>query len=405
MKRLITIVLAASSIGIAAAPTTKPEYFKYSRKLDVPRTDVQNYFALDRTMWENMRPDLGDMRLYSQGAEVPFALEVQRGGRSLSQEPAKLLDLGERNGASEFKLQLNVPEYDTITLKLKTRNFTTVASVEGSDDARDWRKLSTTPIFDFSNEHLGSNFEIRLPTPSRFQFLRVRIADRVPAKDVEGASVALLKEVGATWLAIPAEPRISQSGTDTIVEWDSPPIPLERVELTVGEPALNFCRHAELFNGEGASITSTELGRVHLRRNGRIIDHENLGVDVPYDSRSKHYKLIIHNLSDRPLPITQVRPLSCERRVYFEPQSRTDFMVYFSDTKTDPPAYDFSRLFQEDPSAVRATLESAAANAVYKERPDDRPWSERNAWVMWSALVIAVVGLGAVALNGLKANS
>jgi hypothetical protein len=91
--------------------------------------------------------------------------------------------------------------------------------------------------------------------------------------------------------------------------------------------------------------------------------------------------------------------------VYFEPQSRTEFVVYFSDPKTDPPAYDFSRLFQEDPGATRATLEPATANVAYKGRPDERPWSERNAWVMWTALVIAVVGLGGLALRGLKAGA
>jgi hypothetical protein len=402
MKRAVLGMALFCVVALAADHSAAPEYFKYSRRVQVADSKIQTYFALDMTMWEHMRVDLGDMRIYSQGVEVPYALEVQRGGRSLVQEPAKLLDLGERGKATEFKLEPDVAEYDTIALKLKTKNFTTSATVEGSDDGRDWRKLNTTPIFDFSYEHLGSNFEIRLPTPAHFQFLRINIADHVPAKDVEGASVALLKEVDATWFTIPAEPRISQSGSDTVVEWNSQQVPLERVQISVGGPELNFFRPAELFDGDGASIASTELGRVHLKRNGRNIDHENLGIDIPYDSRSKHYKLVIHNLSDKPLPIIQVSPLSYERRVYFEPQSRSDFVVYFSDPKTDPPAYDFSRLFQEDPSAARATLESASANVAYKGRPDERPWSERNAWVMWMALVIAVVGLGAVALRGIK---
>ena len=142
------------------------------------------------------------------------------------------------------------------------------------------------------------------------------------------------------------------------MEWDSPQIPLERVQITVGQPELNFFRPAELFDGDGASIASAELGRVHLKRNGRNIDHENLGIDIPYNSRSKHYKLVIHNLSDKPLPSAQVLPLSYERRVYFEPQSRKEFVVYFSDPKADPPAYDFARLFQKDPAGPRVRRSS-----------------------------------------------
>ena len=44
----------------------------------------------------------------------------------------------------------------------------------------------------------------------------------------------------------------------------------------------------------------------------------------------------------------------------------------------------------------------AQANPQYAGRPDDRPWSERHTFVLWAAMVLAVVILGALAIKGLK---
>ena len=95
-------LIVLCTFALAADRSAAPEYFKYSRGVHVADTKTQTYFAMDLTMWEHMRADLGDMRIYSQGVEVPYTLEVQRGGRSLSQVPAKLLDLGTRGHATEL---------------------------------------------------------------------------------------------------------------------------------------------------------------------------------------------------------------------------------------------------------------------------------------------------------------
>ena len=118
MKHTLLSVIALCAIALAVEHSTAPEYFKYSRNVQVASKAVQNYFVVDLTMWQNMRPDLGDMRLYSRAEEVPYTLRIQRGERSLLQEPAKILDLGSRGNTTEFKLQIGAAEYDTISLKL-----------------------------------------------------------------------------------------------------------------------------------------------------------------------------------------------------------------------------------------------------------------------------------------------
>jgi hypothetical protein len=43
------------------------------------------------------------------------------------------------------------------------------------------------------------------------------------------------------------------------------------------------------------------------------------------------------------------------------------------------------------------------ANPAFTGRGDDRPWSERHKAVMWIAMLVAVAGLAALAIGGLKA--
>lgn len=401
MRRLGLAILLMCGIVFAAERAVAPEFFKYSREVNVGDPSRQAYFVIDQVMWEHMREDLGDLRLFAGSTQVPYSLEVQRGGVSTQYTPAKMFDLGESGGRTTFKLEAPVEEYDSITLDLGTRNFVTETTVEGSDDGANWTRLSAGTIFDFTDEKLGANLDVRLASPARFRRLRLAIADHVRAKDVRGARMALLQEQVATWSTIPAQPQIKQDGRETIIEWDSPSIPLERVQLSIGEPGLNFSRTARLEDSEGRVIATGEIARVHLRRGGTSIDREELGINVASGPRSKHYKLTIENGDDRPLPIAAVQPLSYERRVYIDPQGKANVTLYFGEEKTEPPQYDFARFFQQDPAAVRASLDASQPNPSHKDRPDDRPWSERNQWVLWVVLVVAVLGLAVVAVRSM----
>lgn len=52
-----------------------------------------------------------------------------------------------------------------------------------------------------------------------------------------------------------------------------------------------------------------------------------------------------------------------------------------------------------------AQVGAAQSNPQYSGRPDDRPWTERNGYLLWIAMIVAVIVLGALALRGLKSGS
>ena len=52
-------------------------FFKYQRAVEATNSGGQHYVVVDETIWQHANSDLTDLRLYSAGREIPYALEVE----------------------------------------------------------------------------------------------------------------------------------------------------------------------------------------------------------------------------------------------------------------------------------------------------------------------------------------
>jgi hypothetical protein len=408
MRRATAIFFWMVAAALAAdRPAARP-YFTTDRPIAVS-DGRQNYVVIDDAIWEHARADLGDLRLYdASGAEVPYALVLQGARSDTRPVQSKLFNLAKGAHGTEFLLEMypefgQARQYDRVTLQITAKDFVGKADVEASDvfSAPKWAQVGTYSIFDFTREKLGSNFELRMP-PLRYRFLRIVLHAPVSPDQVKGASVADFQTQAASWVATGTTPQITQDGRTTVITWSQPEhAPLERVVFAVGGDA-NFRRPIELQDGSGRHICTCEISRIHLQKDGQIVNSRHLELDLSGESAAQ-FKLIVHNGDDPPLPIQSVHPQSIERRVYFDAGGHNGLKLYYGDEKASAPVYDYAKLFQLQPEAVRASLGGEERNAAYTGRPDDRPWSDRHQWVMWAALILAVVVLGAVALRGMKA--
>src|SRR5437867_1618870 len=94
-------------------------HFKLVRPLTVAEPSKQSYVVMDETLLTHMRPEMGDIRLYSDsGREVPYVIRTQRATRYSSWNPAKILNKGTISGETQFTLDVSEPEYDGINLDL-----------------------------------------------------------------------------------------------------------------------------------------------------------------------------------------------------------------------------------------------------------------------------------------------
>jgi hypothetical protein len=395
-------VLVRSVVPVPAIP-----YFTNVRDIRVSQPGVQNYFVVDEEIWSRARPDLSDLRIYDGEAQVQYALSVQRGGTSSQEEVARILNLGNVGGHTEFDLDMGqIVEYDRIRLNLDAKNFVITASLAGSNTVgeRLATQLPPTTLYDFTSEQLGSNSVLKLPTSS-FRYLHIKLSSSITPQQVKGATVYNLQETKAIWASVGSCGSPLQKQRTTVITCESPArVPVDRIRFQVGSTQVNFRRAVTLSDSTGRYESRGEITRVRLNRAGTTVVSEEMDLAMSGQT-SGQITITIDNGDNPPLSIVQAQLLSIERRVYFDPQGKSSLKLYYGDGKLDSPVYDYARFFHADPVAARAELGAGMHNAAYSGRPDDRPWSERHNAVLWAAMLLAAVVLAALAVRGLKAET
>lgn len=389
---------------LAAAYEPAIQYFARTRTVNVTASDRQNYLVVDSDVWKFSRPDLSDLRLYDGQSQVPYALVKQSGGSSSEESAARILNLGKVGDHTEFDLDVRrLNEYGRIRLQLDAKNFINSARVHGRNDLNDRAAtaLGSGTLYDFSAESLGSNSTLKFPQSS-FPYLHVRLAPGINPGQVKGAYVSNFSETKSAWTpAGTCTPSAAASRQSVFTCSIAKGMPVERLTFDLPAATVSFNREVSVSDGMGNRFERGSISRVRINRAGRSVVSEELSLDL-YSRPAAQLKIIVENGDDTPLPIQQVRPLSVERRIYFDPKGKTTLKLYYGDAKVGAPSYDYQKFFQPAGDAAVAQLNTAAANSQFTGRPDDRPWSERHNSLLWIAMVFAVGILGALALRGLR---
>jgi uncharacterized protein DUF3999 len=391
---------------IADAPT-RPEaalpYFSNVRDVRIIHSDLQNFFTVDEELWTHSRPDLGDLRLYSGDSPVQYAISEQRAGVSSEQVEAKILNLGTVAGHTEFDLDTQgLAEYDRIHLRLDAHDFVATASLSGGSapGQRAEVQLPSSTLYDFSKQQLGSSFQIKLPTSS-FRYLHVKLSSGIRAEQVKGATIDNRREQQALWTNVGSCSSVRQNIHVTVFSCNVPErIPLSRIFFQIDPAQVNFRRTITIRDSKGQQISAGDISRVRIKRGDTLVTDEDLAIAV--SSNSGPVTIDVENGDNPPLNITAVQPVALARRVYFEPQGRSNIRLYYGDEQVEPPVYDYARFFHADPLAAEAQLGPGAHNPQYAARPDERPWSDRHPALLWSAMLVVVLALAWLAFRGLR---
>ena len=396
--RITAFLLAAAAL---AGPSIS--YFKYQRPIQTTGPG-QHYLVVDESVWQNARPDLGDLRLYNGDTEVPHALTIQRDSLEHDRRSVRVLQQSRVEDKTQFMIDMSGGvEYDHIDLQLGARNFIARATVEGQDDPHGthWATLARQTLYDFSRENLGRNSMLRLPL-SNYKYLRVTIDGPVSPAQVLSASSEFREEQKAIWRDVANSRQPTTHSRDTTLAFIVPQnVPVERLLLEIDADQANFLREVEITGDKDLRLGVGEISKVRMVRDGNKIDTEKL--DVGFSTFGERTVTVtIHNGDDQPLKLKSARLQQYERRIYFNAPQSGQLKLYYGDEKLDPPVYDYARLFQQDKNAGEAKLGPEEQNAAYQGRPDERPWTERHPAVLWIAIIAAVLILGAVALRSMK---
>jgi len=401
--KLLTLLALLMLFAEPSRPQQAIPYFTNTREVHIVEPGKQNYFVVDEEIWNHARPDLGDLRLYDGESPVQYALSEQRDGITSEEVEAKILNLGAVSGHTEFDLDTQgLAEYDRLRLRLDAHDFVATASVSGSDAPGQATRVELPPstLYDFSKELLGSNSLLKLP-PSSFRYLHVKLSAGVLPQQVKGVTLYNQHEQKASWTKIGMCAAPEQRQRLTVITCTVPErVPLARVDLQIPSSQVNFRRIVTIEDSKGQQVSSGEISRVRVNRAGTLITNEQLSLNAT--STASQLTINVDNGDNPPLTITSAQPLALERRIYFDPQGKSALRLYYGDEKLSAPVYDYARFFRVDPLPAEAQLEPGSQNPQYAGRPDERPWSERHTTVLWAAMLVAVLGLAALALRGLR---
>jgi len=382
-------------------------YFSRSRSVRVTSPDRQNYIVIDADIWKFSRTDLADLRIYDGQSQVPYMLVKESGGNSNQEASAKILNLGTVGDHTEFDLDVGgLQEYERVRLEVDAKNFINAAHVQGRRTANDHSgsELGSSTLYDFTAEGLGSNFTLKFP-PASFPYLHVRFSPGIRPPQVKHAYISSFSETKAAWAPAGDCKSVVGGPKESAFECSLPDgTPLERLTFELPASAVNFNRTVVVSDEQSRELERSAISRVRINRAGQSVVSEDLALDL-YPRVGNKIRVAVENGDDPPLPIQQVRALSFQRRVYFDPKGKSVVQLYYGDSKLEPPSYDYAKFFQQSPDAVVSQLGPPEANAQFTGRPDERPWSERHPGVLWAVMVAAVALLGGLALRGLKSSS
>jgi hypothetical protein len=412
---------AAASLLLLAVGAATPEirYFHYERVVEnLPAQAGQACLVVDGGIFAHAAPALADLRLYRNGTETPYVIQLAAPAVA-SQRDLSPLDKGVRGGQTVFDAEMPDGHYSDLDLAVTAHDFIAAVEVAGSQTQAGSAetKLGSYTVFDLAKQRLGRSTVLHLPE-SDFKFLHFRIAGPLKPENITGLSVVRLPASQPRYVTVAETTQVVQKGHTSVFMFTVPAhVPVDRVVFAAGaQPAL-FSRDVSI-EVEPVETTpaadaprfpqtvtgSGNLLRVHSVQNGHRIDEEHLTIDAPSADFGVPAKwtIAVDNGDDVPLKVDSVRLQMLERDLCFESSGAGDAKLYYGDAALSAPRYDYATLFARQANAAAVTAGAEQPNGQFEPRPDQRPFTEKHPALLWAALVLVVALLGAIALGSVK---
>jgi len=410
---LAPVALLAIATVLAAAPLPKAwSNWQYSRSIDLPSTSSTRLvgLSLPQDVYLHAQTGLPDLRIIDEaGNEVPYA-RYSRIGSTVSKDlPTETLE-NSFSPDNYTQLVLDVgksaPFHNAVEIHTSESDFIEWVSVEASDDGHQWRTVAErAPIFRFRQQSREGTQTVRY-SPNDARYLRIRVLDggkkfpidsaQVFSKTIEAPDRTFLEE------SIVDEPAARAGENSWRVDLGTPALGLQEVRFAVN-PA-EFIRAVEISTSEdGKTWNFVARGEIYRFRQGST-EEEHLRVDVPGDITSRYWRITVINGNDAPLPGVIPSLYVTPVHFVFEQQPGRSYRLIYGQYRAPAPQYDLARRItaEQQDAAIVAQLGAEEETPNYA---DPRPWTEKNRYLMWVVMGIAVLLLGYSAIRSLRRNS
>ena len=294
------------------------------------------------------RPDLSDVRIVDAGEkELPFLIDHPMPRAESTVRPK---DFHAEIISAETRLLITTGTDLAIAgITLETpagTNFTKSVRVEGSNDQKNWRTLTSgDPVFSMGNG--AASLRVQFPE-GKWQFLRVVVDDNrteplpwTGARLIIAGSPAPTEPVSVTIKSRDENPGMTRLALDLgaanlriALIRIGPSEPVFTRTVTVATPELSEEKLHE------QTLSSAVLYRVDL--NGKI----EARLDIPIEKQvyGRELVLLIDNGDSPPLVVSEVRAERRMTRLLFFAQAAGSYHLLSGNSQCDPPRYDLSQL-------------------------------------------------------------
>ena len=411
------LIAAFLLLGLAA-PSPEIRYFHYERSIETPpQTAGQTCAVLSSAIFSHAATQLTDLRLYRDNSETPYVLQ-KSAPVTPSQQQIAPLNLGLRAGQTVFDLAMPAGRYRDLELAITGHDFIATVTVSGSQQqASAQTRLGSFTIFDLTRQRLGRSTVLHLPD-SDFRFLHFSVVGPIAPENISGLSVERMPASEAQYQTVAETSQVTTKGRDTVIEFSVPShTPVDRIVFVPAAVPTSFSRDVRISVSPISPQRSSDAVespqrvaaygnylRVHRLQDGHRLDEERLSIPAPeteFDTPAK-WAITIENRDDAPIQVSSMRLEMLERSLCFDASDAAGYTLYYGDSALAAPRYDYASLFVLQSNASKANVGPERANPDYQDRPDSRPFTERHPALLWAALAIVILLLGAVALRSAK---
>lgn len=384
---------AAASGG---AEKTGGGQWKLSREISLPEAAPYYELYLDEAVYRSAAEDLRDLRIQdSTGAPVPYYMES--GAETVEEHSAvyssalthkavkgtdTLLDYQIKPLAEHVDIQGN-----RLVFELPADSFLKHVEVWGGYDGQAWELLGTGDLYATNGLSADS---ITLERSYKFGYYRLVVKNNPEGLEFPGLT---LVDSSREW------------STAAFMRQKTPQTEIKQVEnrteimisntdrLKIGKVMLgstgNFLRRYELYDSAGIKLPVTGSGELYRLdfKDTRISRTEIQPVPAASDS----LRVVIYNLDDAPISITDLKIEYLVDRLVFAGGEKTPYSLLYGNTLATAPQYDIIN-FKDRISGeklVQAALGAETPVPVTAGEPPGTSWWLQGRWG-FNAIIIAV---------------
>jgi hypothetical protein len=408
-------ILLAAGLTLAATPLPPAwRNWLYSRAIEIPATDSARFatVVLPEDVFRQSRTWLPDLRVVDDvGQETPFVVRMREGSTNVVPAQTTLIENSFALGRyTQLVLDLGKksPFHNAVEIRTTKTDFIEWVSVEASDDAHLWRIVQPrAPFFHFSMQyHRGVD---TVPySENNAEYLRIHILDGAEHFPVMGATVfhktVTPPEREPLSTSFESGPPSTPERSAWVADLGAVGVPVSEVRFDVAPPT-EFIRTVELFASDDRQkwyrFAQGEIYRYYQEK----ISQEQLVVSIPWGgAQGRYWKAEVVNGNDAPLEGVALHLSAVPRHVFFQQQPGRSYRLLYGQSRASAPEYDLARRMdakQED-AAIAGNVGPEEENSGYS---DPRPWTEKNSFLLWIVVGLAVLLLGFSAIRSLRRTS